>query len=224
MPILSASVSASPLIVGDVQDGQVRQFAVQAGDLLHHAVANLRVQRRQRLIQQQYFGAHRDGAGDRHALLLATGELAGIALGVGGHADDGQRLFDALGGQAARLALGAQAERHIVLDAHMRKQRVVLYHHAQAALIRWHVGDIDVTDGNTPGGGLHEAGDRPQHGGFTRTGGADQRQHFAGGDGERQGFQHLGDAVRHADAVELNARRPGDVLSCYPAPRRGKRG
>ena len=106
----------------------------------------------------------------------------------------------------------------------MRKQRVVLYHHARAALIRWHVGDIDVTDGNTPGGGLHEAGDRPQHGSFARTGGADQRQHFAGGDGERQGFQHLGAAIRHADAVELNARRPGDVLAVIPRLGAGREG
>ncbi len=106
----------------------------------------------------------------------------------------------------------------------MRKQRVVLYHHAQTTFIGRHVGDIDVTDGNATGGGLHESGDRSQHGGFTRTGGANQRQHFAGGDSQRQGFQHFGAAIRHADAVELNTRRPGDVLAVIPRLGAGREG
>ena len=61
------------LIVGDVENGQLRQFAVQAGNFLHHVVTDLRIQRRARLIKQQDPRTYGDGAGNRDALLLAAG-------------------------------------------------------------------------------------------------------------------------------------------------------
>ena len=76
------------LIVGDVEDGQLRQFAVQTGNLFHHVMTNLRIQRRQRFIKQQHLRTHGNGAGYRDALLLAAGKLMRIAGGVVRHTDD----------------------------------------------------------------------------------------------------------------------------------------
>ena len=76
------------LIVGDVENGQFRQFAMQTGNLFHHVMANLRIQRRQRFIKQQHPRTHGNRAGYRHALLLAAGKLMRVAGGVIRHADD----------------------------------------------------------------------------------------------------------------------------------------
>ena len=40
------------LVMGDVQNRQSRQFGVEAGDLVDHRPANLRVERRQRFVEQ----------------------------------------------------------------------------------------------------------------------------------------------------------------------------
>ena len=45
-----------------------------------HLLAQLEVERRQRLVEQQHLRPVRQRAGERHALLLAARELAGAAL------------------------------------------------------------------------------------------------------------------------------------------------
>ena len=62
------------LVVGDVDEGDAEAF-VQALDLELEVLAQLLVERAQRLVHQQHAGAEDDGAGDGDALLLAAGEL-----------------------------------------------------------------------------------------------------------------------------------------------------
>ena len=77
-----------------------------------------------------------DGAAQRDALALAAGELARLALEQLADAEDLGRLLDAL----LDLGLGEfahlQAERHVVVHAHVRVERVVLEHHGDVAVHR----------------------------------------------------------------------------------------
>ena len=68
------------LVVRDVDRG-VAELVVQAADLEAHLLAQVGVEVGQRLVEQQHLRLDHQRARQRHALLLAAGQLAGIALG-----------------------------------------------------------------------------------------------------------------------------------------------
>ena len=90
----------------------------------------------------------------------------------------------------------------------MREQRVVLHHHRQPALVRRQLSDVRIADKNTTARRLDKARHRAQHRGFSGTGRANQRQHFAGFNRQRERFKHHVAVVRHAQRVEDNPRGP----------------
>jgi hypothetical protein len=53
------------------------EVALDALQLDPHVLAQVGVERRERLVEQQHVGLDHDGAGERDALLLAAGQLAG---------------------------------------------------------------------------------------------------------------------------------------------------
>ena len=63
--------------VADIQDRD-RQLAAQAFEVRQDFAFAIEVKRRQRLIHQQQTRADGEGAGNRHALPLATGKLLGL--------------------------------------------------------------------------------------------------------------------------------------------------
>ena len=69
-------VSASGLVVGDVDHGDAEAL-VQLPDLELHLLAQLLVERAQRLVHQDQLRLEHQRAGDRDALLLAAGSCAG---------------------------------------------------------------------------------------------------------------------------------------------------
>ena len=56
-----------------------------------HLLAQMRVERRQRLVEQQHARLADDGAGKRHALALAAGKLGDPRLDLVGEADHVER-------------------------------------------------------------------------------------------------------------------------------------
>ncbi len=64
--------------------------------------AHLRVERAERLVEQQHPRLDRERARQRHALALTAGELGRVALGVAGEADD----FSSSSTRAAILSFG----------------------------------------------------------------------------------------------------------------------
>ena len=123
---------------------------MKAGDLLDHGSPDLRVEGRQRLIEQQHARTHRERAGDRDPLLLSAGQFPRVALKELLHADDAERVIDPLFDQRLGCAAGFEAERDVVGDSHVRKQRIVLHHHRQPALVRGQVGHVGAADVNAP--------------------------------------------------------------------------
>ena len=66
--------------------------AVDAVEDPHDADRRGRIEVSGRLVGQQDQRTVDEGPGDRHTLLLTTGELAGVALGVGGQTDELEHL------------------------------------------------------------------------------------------------------------------------------------
>ena len=79
--------------MGDVDRGDA-ELALQRADLLAQGDADLGVERRQRLVEQQDLRLDGEGAGQRHALLLAAGELVGIAPAQRRQLDQAEHLLD----------------------------------------------------------------------------------------------------------------------------------
>jgi hypothetical protein len=147
---------------------------VQGGELGAHGHAQLRVEIGQRLVEQEGRGIAHNRAPDRHALALATGELAGATL---------QKLADlqhagGLGDAAFDLRLGQmrvfKAKGHVLAHRHVRIQRVALKHHGQAPLGGGHSGDIATVDRDRAGGRLVEARDLTQQRGLAAARRADE--------------------------------------------------
>ena len=67
------------LVVGDVDGGEV-ELALQPLELGAHAVAQLGVEIGERLVEQQELRLHHQRARERQPLLLAAGELGGVAV------------------------------------------------------------------------------------------------------------------------------------------------
>ena len=157
---------------------------MQAADLETHLLAQRGVQIGQRLVQQQHGGPDHDRAGQRHPLLLAAGEFGRIAVGQMAHVHDFQHLADA----ALDLGLGdlaqLQAERDVLLDRHVRPDRVALEDHRHLPPVRRHRArgrgkNLAVhLDGAERG--IDEARDHPQRRGLAAAGRPEQRDEFSG--------------------------------------------
>ncbi len=68
------------LVVGDEHGGDVH-LVVQPAQPVAQLLADLRVERTERLVEQQHLRLDGERAGQRHALPLAAGELRRVAVG-----------------------------------------------------------------------------------------------------------------------------------------------
>ena len=165
------------------------------GQLHHHVehfVDHFRVQRRGRFVEQHDDRVHGQGAGNRHTLLLAAGELARVLVGVCRQAHAVEQLQAFLGG------LFLAAAQHLDLrdgqvfgDGQVREEFEVLEHHAHARTQFWQVG-LRVGDGGAVDHDIallerFQCVDALDQGGFARAGWPAHHDHFA--------FFNLGAAI-----------------------------
>ena len=166
------------MVVGH-DDGGDAQFLLDALDLHLHLHPELGVQVGQRLVQQQNGGMGHQGAGQGHPLLLAAGELPGIALVHAGELYQGEHVLHPLPDLLLGQLLELQAEGHVFKHRHMGEQRVVLEENADVAAVGRDGGHIFAVHQDLPGGGLGEAGDHAQRGGLAAAAAAQQGDHLA---------------------------------------------
>ncbi len=95
------------LVVGDEDRGRA-DAVVQLAQLLAHQLAEVRVQRAQRLVHQERLGLADDGAAQRHALPVAAGEPADAPVEQVVDAQEPRRLLDPAPDLGARHAFVAQ--------------------------------------------------------------------------------------------------------------------
>ena len=111
---------------------------LQLLELNLHVLAQFQVQRAQRLVQQQQSGLKHQAARYCHALLLPARELVN-ALGLrAGQAHALQHLAHAAFDLGRSHAPARQAIANVVAHRHHGKQRQVLKHHIDRALIGQH--------------------------------------------------------------------------------------
>ena len=203
------------LVVGDV-DGGGAHLLVHLLDLGAHLHAQLGVEVRQRLVEQEHLGIAHDGAAHGDALALAAGELLGLAVEQLGDVEDAGRLVDALPDLGLGIALEPQAERHVLLHRHVRIERVVLEHHGDVAILRRHVVDDVAADQDLAAGDVLEPGDHAQRRRLAAARRAHQHHELVVGDIEVDAAHGLDLVVLLDDLAQRDFRH--GVASALVAP------
>ena len=193
------------LIVGHV-DERDADLALDPFELELHDVAQFEVQRAERLVEQQRAGVVDQSPGQGDPLLLATGQLRGLALGEVGQAHGLEEFVDPLADRVLVLLGRPRTVGHVVAHRHVGEQRVMLEDRVDVALVGRRLGHVGAFEPDGPLGGRLEPGDHPQRGGLAAPGRPEHREELALGNGEvRVGD---GDVIAEAlrDMVDLDDR------------------
>ena len=213
------------LVVGDDDEGhaepplQLHQFELGA-------FAQLLVERGQGLVEQQHPRTARQRARQRHALPLAAGKLVRLALLQALEFYQRDHLGDADVDLGTRHLRALQPERDIVPHRKMRKQRVVLEHHVDRALVRQHLRDIGAVQQDAAFVRRLEAGQHPQQRGLAAAARTEQREKFAAPDIERQAVHRpqRAELLHHRiDAQQRHVGRDRRRLGLWPDTSIGRR-
>ena len=166
------------LVVRDEQERDPDAL-LQVLELDLHLVAKLRVERRHRLVEQQELRLEHERARERHALLLAAGQLGDGAPGEAFEAHEPERLrdlaFDLGCGQPAHL----QPEGDVARDVPVREERVVLEDGVDRALVRRDGRSVPPRDRERAGVRPLEARHEPQQRRLAAARGPEQRDELA---------------------------------------------
>ena len=175
-----------------------------------HIHAELGVQIGQGLVQQKQSGLGNNGAGDGHTLLLAAGQLGGIAFGKLTDLHTVQSAGDLFGDGLVVFLADTQAEGHVVEHGHVGPQRVGLEHQIQVALAGRgersfrRVDDLLAVHQDDAALGLFQTGDHAEGGGLAAAGGPQQGHEVAVLDGEVQILQNVVFAVIFINMSQFN--------------------
>ncbi len=176
------------LVVGDEQRG-VAGAVVQLAQPFAQFLAHQRVERAERLVEQQHLRLDGKRAGERHALALAARELRRETPAIALQLDQREQILDPLADLGVRRALSArpraQAEGDVLGDIHVPEQRIILEHEADAAPAHRHGERIAAIEQHAPAARLLEPGNDAQQRRLAGAGRPEQRDQFARLDVER---------------------------------------
>ena len=122
------------LVVRDVEEGDADALLDRL-ELDLHLLAELQVERAERLVEQKHARRVDDRARERDALALASRELHRLARAEVFQPDEAQSLRRALVAVGVLDALHPQPVGDVLQDAHVREQGVVLEHRVHVAQI-----------------------------------------------------------------------------------------
>ena len=146
----------------DERGADLAHFPLDADELDLHLLAELEVERTQRLVEQQDARAVDERTRERDPLALSAGELDGLAISDAGQPDDFENLLHPLPPHSARDAFYAQAVGDVLRHGHMRKECVILEDRVHVALVRRRARDFPAVELDAAGIRSLEAGDQPQ--------------------------------------------------------------
>ena len=155
------------LIVRDVQHGHAEPL-LDFLDLDLHLEAQILVEGAERLVHQHDRRVKDDRAGQCDTLLLPARQLMRVAIGEAAEPHQVERPIHPLGDVVFGPAPSAQRESHILEDVQVGKDRIILKHHAETALLRRHGGDILAVEDDGALIWPHKPGDHHQSGGLAR--------------------------------------------------------
>ena len=133
--------------------------AAAIGEFDAHGLAQLGIQVRQRLVQEQHVRARDQRASQRHTLLWPARQLSWQPIREPGKPDHLQSFGNPGLGGALRNAAHLQSKGDILANRQMRKQRIALEHHAGVATPGRHSRDIALVEAHLAAGRRHEARD-----------------------------------------------------------------
>ena len=187
------------LVVRDV-DERDADVVLDRLELELHLLAELQVERAERLVEEEHARLVDERARERYPLLLAAGELAWLALLEALEADEPQDLVHAAAHVLLAHALPAQAERDVLEDRQVREEGVRLEDRVDVALVGRLPGDGLLAEVDRALGRLLEAADHPQRRRLAAAGRAEEREEAAPLDLEREVVDG-GDLVEPLDHV-----------------------
>ena len=199
------------LIVRDVQHGHAEPL-LDFLDLDLHLEAQILVEGAERLVHQHDRRVKDDRAGQCDTLLLPAGQLMRVAIGEAAEPHQVERPIHPLGDVVFGPAPSAQRESHILEDVQVGKDRIILKHHAETALLRRHRGDILAVEEDGALIWPHKPGDHHQSGGLARARRPEQRKEFARRDRDGDGIDHGFLAVAFAQPAQLDRAPAADCL------------
>ena len=151
-----------------------------------HLSPGLRVERPERFVHEQNARLRREGSGDRHTLLHASGKLSGIVVRIPGQPDDVQPLQRDVFGGVAILADRFQPEHDVPADGQPGEERVLLKDHPA---FRTGSDDRFAVQQNFPGSRRLESGQNADQRRLSAAGGTDDREELPLMDLKRNIFQ-----------------------------------
>ena len=166
------------LVVRHIQHGGAERV-VQPRDLAPHLHAQLGVEVGERFVEEKHRRLADDRPTEGDALLLAARELPRPLLEQRLDAQDPGGFPDARGDLGAGDAPQLETERHVVEDAHVRVQRVILEHHGDVAVAGGDVVDHAVADAQLPGRDGLQPGHHAQGRALAAPGRADENDELA---------------------------------------------
>ena len=169
------------LVVSD-HDESEPELLLQAHHFETRALAQLAVERGQRLVEQQQLGALHQRPRQGHPLALAAGKLRGPALRMILEMHQLQDLRDPLGDLGRLHPVAAQPVAHVRRHIHVREEGVGLKHHVDRPPVGRHVGHVLSVDEQPSFVGRLEARQHAQQGGLAAARAAQQREQLAARD------------------------------------------
>src|SRR5881628_4145591 len=133
------------MIVSDIHEGHPEP-ALEDPHLHPKLLAELRVEVRKRLVEQQDLRLDDERARHRDALLLPAGELVRPAVTQTSKTDERERFVYAPGAIGTRDVRDLQPVSDVVAHGHVRKERVVLEDHRRTAAMHRQVVDATPPD------------------------------------------------------------------------------
>ena len=176
-----------------------------------HADAKLRVEVRERLVEQEGLGLPDDRAAHRDALALPARELRRPPVEQVGEAEQFGDVGDAPRDLVLRRPPGAQAVAEVLAHGHVRIERVALEDHGDVARPRREVGDVPVADRDRAAGHVLEPGEQPEQRRLAAARRADEHQELAVADLQGDVVDGLDRAERLRHPVERD-RRHGPMV------------
>ena len=202
------------LIVGDEHTRQPN-LVVQAPQPATQFLADLGVERPERLVEEEHCRLNREGARERHALPLAARELRRQPVSEEVELHQRQQLVDA----RANLVFSGprlprphpHAERDVLEDGHVAEERVVLEHEADVPATGARGRGVLAVDEHRALVGPIEAGDDPQQRRLARSRWTEERKELARWHHQIDAAQSLKRAERPRGIAYFDAHVPDPV-------------
>ncbi len=190
------------------EDGGDARLLLQPADFRAHFEAEFRVEIGERFVEEQHVRAADQSTGERHTLLLAAGKLCRPTTEEIAYMHERRNIRDLLLDIGGGDPLHHQRKADVLLDRHVRVERVGLEDDADITLLAGQVGDVPIAEQDAAGSRPVDAADGKQRRRFAATGRSEQRQHFSGAHFEVHILYDLGGAKTLGKLVEQDTHQP----------------